>query len=343
MKIKTIARPIDDATRPSKKDVVRLQKNPDPKLHPFEKAREYVRALTAAKLDRMFAKPFVAALSEHSDGVYCSATSPKSLVAFLSGAADGEVILWDLATHKKLWSVYAHSGFVRGLAVSSDGDSFFSCGDDRTIKQWRMASQEKLASEDSMLGKRLRDDGNGSSSSSRRDDSGVKPLSSWSGKHAFTYLDHDYSQPRFATSSIVVDVWDYHRSDPVHTYEWGADTVTTVRFNPAEPGLMASTGADRSICLYDLRTDTPLRKVSALLLIVRHNTTARRVWRIQRQRDCYGLVWVGDAIPPCGCLCTATSCVIASIPSHVLVFFFFFYVFVRWTFLPHSIVHPSSP
>lgn len=259
MKIKTIARSPEEFSRASNKDAVKLHKNPDPKLHPFEKAREYVRAVTAAKLDRMFAQPFVAAMAEHSDGVHCSATSPKSLVAFLSGAADGEVILWDLATHKKLWSVYAHTGFVRGLAVASDGESFVSCGDDRTIKQWRIAAQESLASENALLGKRIRD---ASSSGSSSSDSGIKPVTVWSGKHAFSCVDHDYSKPRFATSSTVVDVWDYHRSEPVATYEWGSDTITSVRFNPAEAGLLASTGADRTVALYDLRADTPLRKMT---------------------------------------------------------------------------------
>jgi hypothetical protein len=45
--------------------------NLDPALHPFAKEREYTRALNATKLGKLFAKPFVAALSGHLDGVYC--------------------------------------------------------------------------------------------------------------------------------------------------------------------------------------------------------------------------------------------------------------------------------
>ena len=37
--------------------------------------------------------------------------------------------------------------------------------------------------------------------------------------------------------------------------------MTAVRFNPAESDLLASTGVDRAIALYDLRSATPLRKV----------------------------------------------------------------------------------
>lgn len=50
------------------------------------KAREYTRALTAVKLDKMFARPLVGALDGHGDGIFCSATSRKSLVQFLSGS-----------------------------------------------------------------------------------------------------------------------------------------------------------------------------------------------------------------------------------------------------------------
>lgn len=51
-------------------------------------AREYTRALTSVKLDKMFAKPLVGALDGHGDGVFCSATSRRSLVQFLSGTQD---------------------------------------------------------------------------------------------------------------------------------------------------------------------------------------------------------------------------------------------------------------
>ena len=146
MKIKTISRSEENETRITRQDVVKVHKNTDPKLHPFEKAREYTRAVRAAKLDRMFAHPFIGAMDDHSDGVYCSAVSPTSLVQYVSGAADGECIVWDLAMRKKLWSVYAHQGFVRSVAISNGGDYFFSCGDDRTIKQWKMSAHEQLAS-----------------------------------------------------------------------------------------------------------------------------------------------------------------------------------------------------
>jgi hypothetical protein len=46
-----------------------MQRNLDPALHPFAKAREYTRALQATKMERMFAAPFVAQMGKgHVDG-----------------------------------------------------------------------------------------------------------------------------------------------------------------------------------------------------------------------------------------------------------------------------------
>ena len=50
----------------------------------------YIRALNATKLERVFAKPFLASLDGHRDGVNCLAKNPKSLATVLSGACDGE-------------------------------------------------------------------------------------------------------------------------------------------------------------------------------------------------------------------------------------------------------------
>lgn len=68
-----------------------VPRNYDPALHPFEIPREYTRALNATKLDRIFAKPFLASLDGHRDGVNCMAKHPESLSTVLSGACDGEV------------------------------------------------------------------------------------------------------------------------------------------------------------------------------------------------------------------------------------------------------------
>jgi WD40 repeat protein len=137
MKIKTISRSSADYVRERVSGVEKLQKNKDPRIHPFEQAREYTRAVRAVKLDKMFAKPFIGAMDDHSDGVWCTATSPTRVTQFVSGSCDGEIRVWDLALRRTVWASYAHTGFVRGLTVDRTGKWLFSCGDDRTIKQFR--------------------------------------------------------------------------------------------------------------------------------------------------------------------------------------------------------------
>ena len=90
-------------------------------MHPFDRAREYTRAVVATKLDRIFAKPFIGALDGHKDGVFCMSTVRNKNLPFISGSCDGELRVWDLAQRKCFWSVAAHNGFVRGVAPDQSG------------------------------------------------------------------------------------------------------------------------------------------------------------------------------------------------------------------------------
>ena len=85
---------------------------------------------------------------------------------------------------------------------------------------------------------------------------------------AISSIDHQTDTDYFATSAgSVVHLWHEERAEPVKEYSWGTDTITKIRFNPVETSLFASAGHDRTICLYDTRTNAPLRK---LLLNVSH-------------------------------------------------------------------------
>ena len=72
-------------------------RNLDPLMHPFARARERTRALNAAKMERIFAKPFVAALEGHVDAVETMARRPGTLNVVASGSWDGGtlVLTWD--------------------------------------------------------------------------------------------------------------------------------------------------------------------------------------------------------------------------------------------------------
>ena len=117
MRVKCINRSEEAFTRERAQDLQKVHRNLDPALHPFEKAIEYTRALNAVKLDRVFAKPFVAALP-HSDGVTCLARNPARLNSLLVGAADGTLRLWDVAAQRCLRQLVGAQPF-RANALST--------------------------------------------------------------------------------------------------------------------------------------------------------------------------------------------------------------------------------
>ena len=235
VKIKPISRDKRDfaAGARAPTELARVHRSAQPELHPFEKGREYVRALNAVKLDKHFSKPFVGALSGHNDGVHCIAKSPVALSTLVSGGCDGELIRWNLTEREPAWKTQAHTGFVRGLAFSRAGHHFVSASDDRTVKLWSAAPS---------------------------DDEPDTPLATFLGRHAFTDVDHHKREHSFATGGPSLLLWDTARSEPVQSFEWGADSITRLRFNPAEHNLVGALSNDRSVTLYDLRTGSAMQK-----------------------------------------------------------------------------------
>ncbi|KAJ3048315.1 DDB1- and CUL4-associated factor 13 [Rhizophlyctis rosea] len=238
MKIKTISRG-EDFARERSGDIFKVQRNLDPTLHPFERAREYTRALNATKLERLFAKPFVGALSGHIDGVYCMSKHPTNLSTVLSGSADGEVRIWSLTSEETVWSARAHKGFVRGICSVPFSNRFFTVGEDKTVKMWDRESTD--------------------------------PLNTFVSNASFSGIDHHRNQNIFATSSHQIDMWDHSRAEPTQSFQWGAETITSVKFNQTETNILASCGTDRTIILYDIRTGTPISKT---IMALRTNAIA---------------------------------------------------------------------
>jgi WD repeat and SOF domain-containing protein 1 len=241
MKVKTISRSQDiNGQKKRLNDIPTTFRNLDPALHPFQRAREYTRALNAVKLERLFAKPFLHSLSGHIDGVYAMARHPTQLNCLLSGSGDGEIRLWNLATESTVWSAKAHEGFVKGICAVPFGQSFFSVGYDKTVKCWSL-------------------------------DSNV-PVNTYAGPNAFNGIDHHRSKPWFVTASTQVELWDHSRAEPIQTLSWGSDTITAVKMNQTETSILASCGgSDRTIMLYDLRTSLPIHKT---VLNMRSNAIA---------------------------------------------------------------------
>lgn len=63
VKVKAICRNDKEYTKQTNNSIEKVSRNPsDAVMHPFQKARECKRALNAAKLEKVFAKPFLYAL-----------------------------------------------------------------------------------------------------------------------------------------------------------------------------------------------------------------------------------------------------------------------------------------
>ncbi|XP_014790792.1 DDB1- and CUL4-associated factor 13 [Octopus bimaculoides] len=244
MKIKLLSRNPDDHLRETKDDIRKVARNFDPKFHPFEASREYVRALNATKLERTFAKPFIGCLEGHKDGLSVLKKHPTSLSTLLSGAHDGEVKVWNLPTRKSISTVQAHTGVVNSICFHPKGKYFFTCGRDKTIKQWNV-DEEFHIEED--------------------------PTNVILGQTLFHAIDHHWKDDIFATCGEQVDIWDESRAEPIRSYSWGVDSVQSLKFNPVEHHLLGATACDRSIILYDMRGTAPLRKV---LLQLKSNALA---------------------------------------------------------------------
>lgn len=234
-KIKALSRSTADLQAPGT-NVVRQPRNLDPALHPFERAREYTRALNATKMERMFAAPFIADLGKgHVDGVYTMAKDPRSLERFASGSGDGVVKVWDLPSRDEIWQTQAHDNIVKSVCWTQD-KKLLSAGTDRTIK--------------------IYDPYNTPANSA--------PLATWLGPNAFTSISAHRSDPAIAAASSVLSIYDLSRpsSAPAQTLQWptSTDTITACAFNQTETSILASTATDRSLVFYDMRTSSPLHR-----------------------------------------------------------------------------------
>ncbi|ODQ77919.1 hypothetical protein BABINDRAFT_40569 [Babjeviella inositovora NRRL Y-12698] len=250
MKIKTISRSADNYVPIRNTQESSLPRNLNPALHPFERAREYTRALTATKMERMFAQPFVGDLGKgHRDGVYCIAKNLSTLNAVATGSGDGVIKYWDMAIRDESASFKAHYGTVAGLVVTPQSQ-MLSCGADKTIKLWSVNSADYRGVDDQEI-------------SNKRGTNGL--LKTYLGEHSFQSIDHHRKESMFVTGGAEIQLWDASRSKPVTNLSWGSDNITAVKFNMTETNIIASAGSDRSVVLYDIRTNTPTQKMVATM------------------------------------------------------------------------------
>lgn len=283
MKIKTISRSSDTYIPERNTDESRISRNLDPALHPFERAREYSKALTATKMERMFAQPFVGQLGDgHRDAIYAIASNFDSLNKIATGSGDGVIKYWNLKKRKEYVSFKAHFGKVGGLIVTPNG-RLLSCGHDKTIKMWSVETEDFKTKNKKL--KKIEDDSDSEIESEESEsdneneteiiddtfmndneiDSSDGLIKTYLGEHAYDCLDHHFNKDMFVTGGAEIELWDSNRSKAVSNLTWGADNITSVRFNNVETSILASAGSDNSVILYDVRTNSPTQKLVTTL------------------------------------------------------------------------------
>ncbi|KAM0791504.1 hypothetical protein ACM66B_005957 [Microbotryomycetes sp. NB124-2] len=298
-KIKTLHRNLDDHLATTSQSTAPVSRNLDPSLHPFARAREYQRAVTASKLERMFSKPFVDALDGHGDGLYCMTKDESgSLTRVASGSGDGEVRVWDLARRETLWHAEgAHRGMVKAVAFSPPAQGEQGRTDkqpaagEKTLKRKRTAIGDKGKGRADLSGDEDEEsqfsyDTTAAKGSPRvlscgvdktvklwdlKGPSGahVRPLQIYQGKSAFNSVTHHRYDPVFATASHSIDIWDETKTAPLSTLKFHSTSnmsvgehIVNVVFNKSETSVLASSGSDRTVCLYDLRSGKALGRVA---------------------------------------------------------------------------------
>ncbi|KNH09615.1 hypothetical protein XU18_0300 [Perkinsela sp. CCAP 1560/4] len=221
----------------------RIHRNVDSNQNPMAKQVEYQRALKAVKLERMFAKPFICALQGHLDSVSCLGLDRNALSRSMSGSFDGSICIWDLSRRKLIHTIdSAHRHAINGIVCTPDSSGILSCSNDGSVRLW---DQDFLSSQPT----------------SEVISSNAAAVSEYTGSFPFTGIDHLAAHSKFATAGNKLEIWDLTRSHPIQSYQWDSDPVISVKCNPVEPNLIAFSTRERSVAVYDIRTNSPLQKV----------------------------------------------------------------------------------
>ncbi|KAL8440169.1 hypothetical protein Efla_003534 [Eimeria flavescens] len=142
-----------------------------------------------------------------------------------------------------------------GLAVSPKDAFLISGGDDRKIKQWRLPPRSSLSLLDVEAAVTLQAD---EELMRQMEETGTVNKRGIDPEPVNVFKTES---PVTISTGETVQLWEPHRSSPLQTFSWGSDAVYCAKFNPSETSLFAAGLGGNSVALYDIRGNTPIRRV----------------------------------------------------------------------------------
>ncbi|ELP89804.1 protein SOF1, putative [Entamoeba invadens IP1] len=208
--------------------------------HPFQQAREYKRALNAAKLDRLFSKPFIKALEGNPDGVTCLSRAGAEISYIVSGGYDGEVRVWNVGVNNCIYKMQAHDTIVTGVVVTSTRQSeqlIITSSSDSTAKIWPLSVATEISGSPAQV---------------------TRPLMTYNNQIPLQCVDYRRYSDSFCTGGNEgVDLWEFERDQPTQHFNI-TEGALKCKFSPTETNIIGITNVNRSIGFVDIRMSTPV-------------------------------------------------------------------------------------
>ena len=170
-------------------------------------------------------------LTGHTGPVFSVAASPSGS-RLASASLDRTVMIWENANKpaERPAVIKGHAGGVRSVQWSADERLLLTSSDDKTAKLWSLT------------------DGNKFLATFTGHTNWVRSAAFSGDQHSMVSCGDDKS----------VRIWSTETRKQVHAFFDQTEVVMAAQFHPTEASVVAGAGADRSICLWDCRQQSPL-------------------------------------------------------------------------------------
>jgi WD40 repeat protein len=210
-------------------------------------------------------------LSGHSSKVLTVSFHPKENI-LVTGSKDQTIIIWDAITGKQLGEpLLGHKGDVNSVKFSPDGKMLASAGVDKTedgntkgiVKIWKEINGKWQSLKDL--------DVNADIAWSVDFDASGKRLVSGSGKNNYS---------RSNSSSNTIKIWDPNTGVELKDVLLPEKTaIFSVVFDPSDNDILAASGIDKTIRIWNLKTKTaiPLQEHSHYIYNISYSPNGKRI------------------------------------------------------------------